>query len=249
MERRTVNTYSFDLEIMENLTIHETQVPATTPDQLLALAVDKDLDIDKLAKLMELQKDYNAGLARKEFFNSLTIFQANVPEIRKTKHVSFGETNYHYAPLADIVRQIKETCKRCELAYRWEIDDTGEQIKVTCIVTHSSGHSEKTTMTASPDASGKKNQIQARGSAIEYMKRYTLIGALGLSTADTDIDGRLPELDIDKLHKQYMTIYGQIVQKDASWSTKMHPDNWSGDITPDIYVKAIGKARQILASL
>lgn len=234
---------------MEALIQQETQIQATTPDQLLAMAVDKNLDIDKLAKLMELQKDFNAGVARKEFFHALTQFQASVPEIRKTKQVSFGETNYHYAPLADIVRQIKDVCKRFELAYRWEINDGGDQIKVTCIVTHSSGHSEQTTMTANPDVSGKKNPIQARGSAIEYMKRYTLIGALGLSTADTDIDGRLPELDIDKLHKSYMSVFNQIIQKDASYSTRMHPDNWNGEITGEIYVKAIAKAKQILSSL
>jgi hypothetical protein len=94
-----------------------------------------------------------------------------------------------------------------------------------------------------------KNPIQARGSAIDYMKRYTLIGALGITTADTDIDGRLPEVDINKLHKAYMEIYNQIIQRDSSLSTKMHPDNWSGDITADIYIKAIGRARKILSQL
>jgi len=235
---------------METLTVQENnQIQATTPDQLLALAINKDLDIDKLAKLMELQREYNADLARKAFFHALTEFQSKAPDLRKTKRVAFNDTEYHYAPLADIARQIKDVCKACELAYRWEIQDTGESIHVTCIVTHSDGHSEKTTMTANPDTSGKKNAIQARGSAIEYMKRYTLIGALGLTTADSDIDGRLPELDIDKLHKQYMEIYSQVIQRDASWSTKMHPDNWAGDVTADIYVKAIGRARKILSQL
>jgi hypothetical protein len=221
----------------------------TTPDQLLKLAVDKDLDIDKLAKLMELQRDYNADLARKSFFHAFIEFQSKSPELRKNKEVSFGDTKYHYAPLADIVRQIKDTCRDCGLSYRWEIDDNKDEIKVTCIVTHTDGHSERTTMTANPDTSGKKNSIQARGSAIEYMKRYTLIGALGLSTADADIDARMPELDIDKLHKQYMELYEKIVEKDEKFRSPGNPDNWAADRTPQLYVQAIGKARQLLAKL
>lgn len=223
----------------------------TTPDQLLAMAVNKDLDIDKLAKLMELQREYNADLAKKAFFHSLTEFQAKSPELRKTKEVSFGDTRYFYAPLADIVRQIKDICNACGLSYRWEIQDNKEEIKVTCIITHSDGHSERTTMTANPDTSGKKNAIQARGSSIEYMKRYTLIGALGLSTADSDIDGRMPELDIDKLHKNYMELYNQIIQmeKGKSFITPGNPDNWEAERTPDLYVKAIGRARKILFDL
>jgi hypothetical protein len=224
-------------------------VQATTPDQLLALAINKDLDIDKLAKLMELQRDYNADLARKAFFSALSDFQIDCPEIRKGKEVSFGNTKYSYAPLADIDRQIKKTLKDNGLSKRWEIQDSGEDIEVVCIITHVDGHFERTGMRAKPDGSGSKNPIQARGSAIEYMKRYTLIGALGLTTTDTDIDGRLPELDVDKLHKQYMELFNKIVEKDPNFRTPGDPDNWDLDRTAKVYVAAIGKARQILAKL
>jgi hypothetical protein len=240
---------------METQVIKQQQeLQVTTPDMLLQMAVDKNLDIDKLAKLMDLQREYNADLARKAFFHSFIEFQSKSPELRKSKQVDFktkdGDVvNYSYSPLADIVRQIKDTCKECGLSYRWEIADTREEIKVTCIVTHTDGHSERTTMTANPDTSGKKNSIQARGSAIEYMKRYTLIGALGLSTADADIDARMPELDIDKLHKQYMELYEKIVEKDEKFRSPGNPDNWAADRTPQLYVQAIGKARQLLAKL
>jgi hypothetical protein len=224
------------------------------PGHLLEMAINKDLDIEKLTKLMELQRTWQSDQARKAFFSALNEFQANVPEIRKAKKVGFetktgGRTDYNYAPLADIVRQIKDTCKECGLSYRWEIQDTKEELKVTCKVTHLDGHTEETTMLASPDTSGSKNPIQARGSAIEYLKRYTLIGALGLSTADTDIDGQLPEIDIDILHKQYMSLYDKLVSMDKGYSTKAHPDNWKGERTQKIYIAAIGQARKLIASM
>jgi len=215
------------------------------PAQLLTLAVDKDLDIDKLSRLMELQKAWQTDQARKAFFSALSKFQSEVPEIRKSKAVAFNEVKYNYAPLADVVRQIKESCRECGLSYRWEIKDTKEEISVTCLITHTDGHTEQTTMTASPDDSGKKNKIQQRGSSIEYLKRYTLIGALGLSTTDSDIDGYTPEISLDILHKQYMEHYNELIQIDSKYS-KWHTDNWKSEPNQKLYLKAIGEIRKKL---
>jgi hypothetical protein len=237
---------------MDTNIVKQEQAPAT-PFELLQLAVSNNMDIDKLAQLMDLQKRWEDNQARKAFFNALSEFQSNVPEIRKTKKVGFdtksgGRTDYNYAPLADIVRQIKDTCKECGISYRWEIQDSKEEIKITCLVTHIDGHTESTTMTVNPDASGSKNAIQARGSAIEYGKRYTLIGALGLSTADTDTDGQMVELTADELHGIYMTHYNELIKIDNKFSG-WHPDNWKTERNAKIYSKAIGEIKKKLADL
>jgi hypothetical protein len=219
------------------------------PGQLLTLAVNQNLDIEKLERLMDLQNRWETEQNRKSFFEALAKFQSEVPEIRKNKKVKFetqkGTTDYNYAPLADVIRQIKDTCKDCGLSYRWEISDTKEEIKVTCLVTHVNGHTEKTTMTASPDDSGSKNKIQSRGSAIEYLKRYTLIGALGLSTTDSDVDGIVPEISLDILHKTFIEDYNKLIQMDSTY-TRIHPDNWKGEKTQKVYMKAIAEVRRIL---
>lgn len=223
------------------------------PTNLLAKAIESGASIETIEKMVELQERWEANQARKIFFSALSDFQNECPDLRKTKKVSFstskGNTEYHYAPLADIDRQIKPLLKKHGFSKRWEISDVNGKTRVKCLISHDSGHIESTEMESNSDTSGSKNEIQAKGSAIEYMKRYTLIGALGLTTADTDIDGRMPELDIDKLHKQYMEVYNQIVAKDESYLSTMDPDNWAADRTPQLYVKAIGKAREILAKL
>lgn len=237
------------------------KAPAT-PDQLLALAVDKDLDIDKLAKLMELQDRYNKEQARKAFFRALAAFQSECPEIRKTKGGADlghqGKPSYFYAPLGDIDRQIKGPLKKFGLTKKWEFGVTEKnEILCTFIATHIDGHSESTTLTGPPDDSGKKNPLQANNSAVSYLMRYTLIAGLGITTADQDIDGRMPEMDIDKLHNEYMKIYNQIFSFDVSilesmgieaLRSKMHPDNWATR-NGNIYTTSIGKARKILADL
>lgn len=236
---------------LQNVDRHEIQ--ATTPDQLLALAVDKDLDIDKLEKLMLMKERWDAAQAKKAFLNALTNFQEQCPDLRKTKRVEFdtraGKAEYNFAPLGDIDRQIKKLMKDNGLSKQWRIKDEGTKIKVACIISHVDGHSESTEMEAESDMSGSKNAIQGKGSAIKYMQRYTLEGALGLTTADQDIDGRMPEMDIDKLHKEYMKLYNEILLLDESFRTPGDPDNWQADRTPGLYVAAIGKARKRLASL
>jgi hypothetical protein len=223
-------------------------VQQQTPHDLIALGIERGLDVTALEKLMELKQRYDADQARKAFFQAFTNFQSQCPDLRKTKEVSFNQTRYHYAPLADITRQIAKTLKANELSYRWEIHDDEKSMKVTCLVSHIDGHTEATTMTANPDTSGAKNAIQARGSAIEYLKRYTLIGALGISTADSDIDGRLPNVDIDKLHKEFMDVYNQVIQIDSTL-TKYNPDNWKVEPNAKAYIKATGELRKVLFEL
>ena len=112
--------------------------------------------------------------------------QDKMPALKKSKQ---GH-NYKYTPLPDIAEQIRQPLLKCGLTYRFEMDH-GEAIKVCCVVTHLDGHSEKTEMSAHPDKSGSKNDVQAVGSTVSYLQRYTLIAALGITTADEDMDGRL----------------------------------------------------------
>jgi hypothetical protein len=51
------------------------------------------------------------------------------------------------------------------------------------------GHSESTSLSASPDTSGSKNAIQAIGSTVSYLQRYTILALTGLATEDMDDDG------------------------------------------------------------
>jgi hypothetical protein len=222
-------------------------IKTETPQSLISQAIDKGLGIEQLSKLMDLQERWEANQARKNFFEAFTMFQSNCPDLRKTKLVSFNQTNYKFTPLSEITRQIAQALEKAKLSFRWEIQDTEKELKVTFLVSHIDGHTERTTMTANPDTSGNKNAIQARGSAITYLQRYTLIGGLGLSTADADVDGKQPE-DLDKLHKDYMDVYNQVIQIDSTLS-KYHPDNWKIQPTAKGYVKASGELRKVLFEL
>lgn len=170
---------------------------SANPNQLVAIAVQQGVDTDQLEKLMDLQDRWEQKEARKAYYAAISKFQSEVPSLLKKKNVSYpskkgGNVNYNYVPLSDIAEQIRKPMMVCGLSYRFE-QEHQELVSVTCVVTHLDGHSERNTMSSSIDASGNKNSIQAKASTVTYLMRYTLIGALGLTTADEDIDARLPD--------------------------------------------------------
>lgn len=165
-----------------------------TPLTLLEQALAKGVDLDQMQKLMDLQERWEKKEAKKAFLDALARFQTMVPVIKKTRKANInsqkGNYSYKFADLGAITGQIKEALKDCGLSYRWEFQPQGGGLKVTCFISHRDGHTETTSMEAGKDMSGGKNDIQQIGSTQTYLQRYTLIGALGLSTADEDNDGR-----------------------------------------------------------
>lgn len=163
-----------------------TAVATTSPMQLIEVAINSGADIDKLERLMSLQERWEENNAKKAFFAAMSKFNAECPTIVKKKQAH----NSKYAPLGDIHNQIKETLISCGLSFRFE-QDHNNGIEVTCLVSHELGHTEKATMKANADTSGSKSAIQAMASTVTYLMRYTLCSALGITTADEDMDGRL----------------------------------------------------------
>jgi hypothetical protein len=171
-------------------------IQTATPMTLIEKAMsDPNFDLDKLERLMKMQTEWDLRQARKDFFEALSRFQYECPTIDKNGKADFGagKTKYSFATLDQIISQIKEPLKNCGLTYRFNIKDLEGTTEVTCVITHVGGHSETTTMVAGSDSSGSKNAIQAKGSTMTYLQRYTLIGSLGITTAGADNDGKTSE--------------------------------------------------------
>ena len=189
-------------QVIEQAGAGQTNYPIARPGyaNLIAMAVEKDVDIEKLKQLMELENKWEEKQARKAFFLALSQFQSGLPEIGKRGKAGFdhkeggGKTEYSFAKLEDIASAIRPGLSVHALSYRFEqIQTPGESferqgITVTCVVTHSAGHSERMTMSSTPDTSGKKNPIQAIASTVSYLRRYTLTGALGIVVGGEDDD-------------------------------------------------------------
>ena len=171
-------------------------VPVSTfqsADLLINQAIAKDVDINKLEKLLTLKGKYEAEENKKQFQAAFSALQSELPVIEKTKTVrnGRGEVMYKYAPLEKIIEQIKPYLKRHGFSYKWSegAADRDGYKRIICTIM-ACGHEESSYIDM-PVLSATKttNQAQAAGSTSTYGKRYSLIGALGIM-ADEDDDGR-----------------------------------------------------------
>lgn len=166
-------------------------VPAT-PMQMLQVAIERGDDMDKLRQLMDLQDRWEAAQARKAYVAAVADFKSAPSTILKSKQVSIpGGAKFAHATLADVCDGVVANLSKYGLSHSFDLKqlDNG-WIEVTCVIEHKAGHSERTTLRAPPDDSGKMNSIQRIASTVTYLERYTLVAALGLSAKDVDDDGR-----------------------------------------------------------
>jgi len=168
--------------------------PDTTPMSMLERAVISGASIEVLERLLALQERWQQNNARIAFTAALSALRADMPEIVKSRKVDFssakGRTAYQYEDLADMVELLSPQLAKHGMSFRWRTDSTTPGfVSVTCILAHADGHAEETTLAGPYDSSGNKNAIQAIGSVVTYLQRYTLKASLGIAASQDD-DGR-----------------------------------------------------------
>lgn len=168
-----------------------------SPPEMLSRALEMGADPETLKGFMELQERWEARQAKKAFDRALSACKAELPPIIKRGEVDYttskGRTYYKHERLTeDIMQKVEPVLAKNGLSVRWETGRDSGDVVVKCIIAHEMGHSDATPLQAPPDTSGGKNPVQAVGSTVTYLQRYTLKAALGLAATD-DTDGMPPE--------------------------------------------------------
>lgn len=169
----------------------EASAPAIiTPAAMIQQAIQQGSGVDVMERLLALQERYDAFNARKAFDDAMADLRKNLPKITKSREVDFtttkGRTNYRFEDLAEITEALAEPMSAVGLSFRWYTDNEQGGVKVTCRITHRDGHYEETSLFGPVDGSGNKNPIQAIGSAVTYLQRYTLKAAVGIAASHDD---------------------------------------------------------------
>lgn len=176
----------------------------TTPSPMsIVQAALASGNVEMYREAVALAKEMDALVARKAFDNAMAAARAEIPVIRKNRRVGFdsrkagaARTDYAHEDLAEIARTIDPILSSHGLSYRFRVaSEVNAPVCVTCVISHRDGHSEETTLRGARDESGNKNGLQAIGSTVTYLQRYTLKAALGLS-ASADDDGRATEAHV-----------------------------------------------------
>jgi hypothetical protein len=212
---------------------------AITPMDMLDQAVSRGADIGVLEKLMGLQERWEANQARKAFDAAMADAKAKIPPILKNRKVDFtsqkGRTNYRHEDLGEIAKTVDPILAEFGLSYRFNTETAGGTVSVTCIVSHRDGHSERNTLSGAHDQSGNKNSIQAVGSTITYLQRYTLKAALGLAASNDD-DGAKTEPrveDTSAITEAQASVIRELVEK-SKLEIEQFCGHWKVEAIPDI---------------
>jgi hypothetical protein len=165
--------------------------PANTLISLLRAAVDKGADVATLERLAKLYETAEQNELKKEFNNALAAAKAELRPVTKDKAVG---SLYKYETMAAIAAEIDPVLGKHGLYAIFPDPEHTEKrepnrIYVTCRLCHKNGYSIEKTLDAPPDAGQNRNAVQAMGSTMTYLQRYSLRAILGLAVAQ-DKDGK-----------------------------------------------------------
>ncbi|WP_159053648.1 ERF family protein [Variovorax sp. PMC12] len=146
--------------------------------------------IDQMRDILALQREWEAGEAKKAYVAAMAQFKKNPPKILKDKRVYFESknggtaTDYWHATLGNVAEAIIEGLAEVGVSHSWKPERIGDRVHVTCTLTHAQGHSESISLDGPLDSSGTKNNIQQVASTTTYLSRYTLLMITGLAVKD-----------------------------------------------------------------
>ena len=183
MDNNIIDAEVTDIQVVgkQPLAVQNTSPVMQLADKLASGTITAE----QMEKMLDVQIRWEKNEAEKAYHTAMARFHEDAPSIIKTK----DGHNCKYAGLSDIVAAVAPKLSEQGLSHTWVTKTVDKGIEVTCKITHEMGHNETTSMTAGADGSGSKNAIQAIGSTVTYLQRYTLKAALGIAEGDQDDDG------------------------------------------------------------
>ena len=162
------------------------------------LATNPQLNIEVFDRLLAARRSEEDRVGVRAFNAALSQAKGEISPVLKTRDVDYpskrdggARVKYRYESFADVARVVDPVFQRHGLSYRFRVAQAADLVRVTCIISHADGYSEETAPLESkvdPGATGM-SMVQALGSALTYLQRYSLRAAIGLA-AGVDDDGR-----------------------------------------------------------
>ena len=158
---------------------------APTPLDMLNRAMDKGVDAEQLDKFITLHERWESNEARKAFHVALSEFKKTDLTILKDKvNTQYGS---QYTSIGNFVNAVNRAMAPFGLNASWDFDQ-GDNIAVTCILSHELGHTRSVTMHGPPDESGSKNKLQQIKSTVTYLEVSTFQAVTGVVAEDASLD-------------------------------------------------------------
>lgn len=176
------------------------------PTNLLAVieraANSRDVDVDKMRALLDMQMEIRREEAKVAFIQALNRVQAEIqPILKKSQN---QQTNSKYAKVAEVDRVLTPLYTKHGFSLSFGTADSiwADQgyIRIICDVSHEAGHIKTYHYDLPPDETGikgtaNKTKVHASASTLTYGQRYLKSLIFNLSFID-DTDGNVPDSPI-----------------------------------------------------
>jgi hypothetical protein len=179
----------------------ELAAPRHTVDigEMLRLAVERQVPVESLEKLVDLHERIEAREAERMFNAAFARFQSIAPKPEKSTRAKIvskrtGATHsWMYSDLVDLERAIGPALRKNGFSYTWDEHMEGDNLKrIECHLSHVGGHSIVRGVTVPIEQSGSMTVQHAHASAVTVGRRNSLILVCGLTCYDSDPDA-MPE--------------------------------------------------------
>lgn len=163
-----------------------------SPTDLVSYAIQSGQPLEIIREAIALSKELKREQALEAFDAAVADAKAEIGPAIKNRT---GNNSKRYADFAAYAAVVDPIIGKHGLSYRFRTTQD-DRIHVTCVLSHRAGHREETTLAGPADSTGSKNAIQAIGSTLTYLQRYTLVQALGLAASEDD-DGHKSDQTTD----------------------------------------------------
>lgn len=172
-------------------------------------ASDPNTDVDKLERLLAMQERVLARDAEQAFNEAMKAAQEEIRPVAKNK--TNPDTKSKYVDLEKLGEAIDPIIHKhgFSLSFGSDASPLDSHYRVTCVVSHSAGHSRDYRAdvpidNTGPKGSQNKTMTHGFGSALSYGRRYLKLLIFDVSTTDDDGRGAGRGATIDDA--QYATL-------------------------------------------
>ena len=168
-----------------------TMDPGTILQVIQSAAVNPDVDIEKMERLMSMHERLTAKQSEAAFHHAMTAAQSEIPQIPKDKKNKQTQSSYaSYEGMDKVLRPIYVR-HGFSLSFDTGSDPLEGCIRVLCYVSHRGGHSKTYQCDMPADGKGAKGgdvmtKTHAAGSGMSYGQRYLLKMIFNIAFSDDD---------------------------------------------------------------
>ncbi|WP_375641977.1 MULTISPECIES: ERF family protein [unclassified Bartonella] len=167
---------------------NDCEVKQTAMDRILNRALENDVDMDRLERLITLREKEIERQNYQSFVSDLSAMQIKYQKIQKNSINT--HTKSTYATLDQYIDAVKDTLATYHFALFYRIkSQTTTNVTIEITLSHPSSNQISTEGTFPIDGQGSKNNIQSVGSTITYARRYLLGMLLNVTSDEDDTDG------------------------------------------------------------